>query len=193
MTTLDPARAGRLRRLPLALFALAFLMMVGRPQRVLAHDGPPYPIVSDRLTGPYAVSVWTDPDTTDDGSAGGQFWIVLRQRDGTGVPDGTRATVSIAPRDRAGTLRTSATEPVEGNLSRQFAAIVMDHEGWFRVTVAIDGPLGVATIDSEVEGTYDLRPAPGLLVLYMMPFVLIGFLWLKLVLRRRAGRFTPGP
>ena len=40
-----------------------------------AHNGPPYPIVSDRLAGPYLVSIWTDQDTTDDNSTGGQFWV----------------------------------------------------------------------------------------------------------------------
>ena len=35
-----------------------------------AHDGPPYPIVSNQVLGAYRISVWTDPDTTDDGTAG---------------------------------------------------------------------------------------------------------------------------
>jgi hypothetical protein len=54
-----------------------------------AHDGPPYPIVSNQLLGRYRISVWTDPDTTDDESAGGQFWVMIdpvRVGDATG-PD----------------------------------------------------------------------------------------------------------
>ena len=38
-----------------------------------AHNGPPYPIVSNQISGPYSISVWTDPDTTDDGTPAGQF------------------------------------------------------------------------------------------------------------------------
>ena len=172
-------------RLRARLLALTCLAMILLPQAAVAHDGPPFPIVSGRVAGPYSISVWTDPDTTDDGTAGGQFWVVLRRADGTDVPDATRATVSIAPRDRRGTPLTGRAEPVDSNLSRQFVALVMDHEGWFRVEVVIDGPLGRVAVESEVEGTYDLRPAPGLLVLYMVPFALVGFLWLKLVMRRR--------
>ena len=170
------------------LLALICLSMMFLARAVSAHDGPPFPIVSVRVAGPYSVSVWTDPDTTDDASAGGQFWVVLHRTDGTDVPDATRATVSIAPRDRAGPPLTGRTEPLDGNVSRQFVALVMNHEGWFTVDVIIDGPLGPAAIESEVEGTYDLRPAPGLLVLYMAPFILVGFLWLKLLLRRRGKR-----
>ena len=48
----------------------------------------------------------------------------------------------------------------------------MDHEGPFGVRVTVDGPLGRAAVDSQVDATYDLRPAPGLIALYLVPFVL---------------------
>jgi len=63
--------------------SLALLLagsVAGQPLH--AHDGPPFPIVSEHTAGAYAVSVWTDPDTTDDGTAGGQFWVVLRPASG---------------------------------------------------------------------------------------------------------------
>ena len=49
----------------------------------------------------------------------------------------------------------------------------------------VDGPLGNAMVASEVEATYDLRPPPVMLVLYLAPFLLIGLLWTKLLLQRR--------
>ena len=51
--------------------------------------------------------------------------------------------------------------------------------------VTIDGPLGRAAIDAEVTATYDLRPAPFVIVLSIVPFVLVGLLWTKLLMRRR--------
>ena len=70
-----------------------------------AHDGPPYPIVSDRVLGPYRLSIWTDPDTTDDGTAGGQFWVRLNSsRAGSALPADTRARVAIRPVGRAGAV-----------------------------------------------------------------------------------------
>ena len=164
----------------IALLALAW------PRAASAHDGPPYPIVSDRTVGAYRVSIWTDPDTTDDGSPGGQFWVRLERAGGeAALPETTRAAVEVRPLDRAGAARRASAAPVRGDVTNQFAALVMDHEGRFGVHVAIDGPLGAVAIDSEVAATYDLRPAPYLLALYLAPFVLVGALWARLIVRRR--------
>jgi hypothetical protein len=78
--------------------------------------------------------------------------------------------------------------PVDGDLSRQYAALVMDHEGPFGVHVTIQGAWGRADVDAQVQATYDLRPARPLLALYLLPFLLVGFLWTKLLLRRRRVR-----
>jgi hypothetical protein len=154
-----------------------------------AHSGPPFPIVSDRTAGAYVVSIWTDPDATDDGSAAGQFWVMMRPANTSMVlPAATRARVSIAPSDGRAVVTTHRTEPVNGEVTRQFAALVLDHEGRFFVNVSIDGPLGKADIDTEVDATYDLRPPRAMLIVYVMPFVLIGFLWGKQLLQRRRGR-----
>lgn len=151
-----------------------------------AHDGPPYPIVSNQVAGPYVVSVWTDPDSTDDGSAQGQFWVMAKVA-GTNapVPVDTRATVTITPRDLAREPRVEGTEPVDGDLGRQLAALEMDHEGWFDVRVVITGALGEAVVDAEVEATYDTRPPPAMLFVYLAPFVLVGGLWLRAITRKR--------
>ena len=164
-------------------FALALVASLS----VRAHSGPPYPIVSNRVVGPYSLSVWTDPDATDDGSARGQFWVVLNQTGAGPVPSNTRVQVSIAPLDRQGTRQTVRAEPVKANASRQFGALTMDHEGRYSVRVDIDGPLGEAGVDADVEATYDLRPTRLMIIVYLMPFVLVGFLWVKLLLRRRFG------
>jgi hypothetical protein len=153
-----------------------------------AHDGPPFPIVSRRTIGPYEVSVWTDPDTTDDGSPGGQFWVTVRPSDGSALPPDSRVEIAIRPLDRAGPLHTTSAEPVGGDAARRFAALPMDHEGRFHVRTTIDSSLGRVEVDAEVNATYDLRPPPAMIAIYLIPFVLIGFLWLKLLLRRKRLR-----
>lgn len=157
---------------------------------VAAHDGPPFPIVSDRVAGAYRLSIWTDPDTTDDGSPGGQFWVRLEGEGDRSLPPETRATVSIRPLDRAGPELREAAAPVRGDVTNQFAALRMDHEGRFAVEVIVDGPLGSAAVGAEVEATYDLRPPAYLLVLYLAPFVAVGLLWLRLIVGRRAARLN---
>ena len=159
---------------------------------VHAHAGPPFLLVSDRPAGPYLVSVWTDPDSTDDGTAGGRFWVVLRSARGdTTLAPETRATVTVTPIDRSSPPAVGHAVPSGSDPSQQYVALVMDREGRFVVRVEIAGPLGSAGFDAEVEATYDLRPAPWLIVLYALPFLALGFLWLRLLLKRRAIR--PGP
>jgi hypothetical protein len=169
---------------PLRIAMVAGLICLGGGS-TLAHDGPPFPIVSNARAGPYEVSIWTDPDTTADGTPGGQFWVTLRMASGGDPPSTTRAEVVIAPLERTGAEQRAVAAPVDGDVSRQFAAVVMDHEGRFRVHVTIDGPLGSAEVWGEVAATYDLRPPPVMVLVYLVPFLLVGFLWLKLMLRRR--------
>jgi hypothetical protein len=162
------------------------VILAAAPAAVRAHDGPPFPILSDRLAGPYTLSIWTDPDATDDGSAGGQFWVRL-QGSKSRLPDATRVTVSVRPLDRSGAELTAQAAPVRGDVTNQFAALVMDHEGPFAVRVTVEGPLGSAAADAAADATYDLRPAPYLVILYAAPFVLVGILWGALMVRRRGA------
>ena len=156
-----------------------------------AHSGPPYPILSDKVAGAYLISVWTDPDTTDDGSPGGQFWIRIHLVDGGEVPPKTQATVSISAVDRLESARTGSASPVRGDITNQFAGLEMDHEGSFGVLVKVEGQLGRATVAATVDATYDLRPSRSLLLIYLVPFVLVGLLWGRLLMRRRAMKSPP--
>ncbi len=161
-----------------ALVAAITFVLAGRS--LSAHDGPPFPIVSDQTSGGYRISVWTDPDATDDGSAGGQFWVTIEPASAA-----TQATITIAPLSRPGSARTAAAAPTRGAASPQFAAIIMDHEGRFRVRVDVAGPLGPASVEADVDATYDLRPPPIMLAIYAVPFLVVGAIWVKLLLRRR--------
>jgi hypothetical protein len=153
---------------------------------VNAHSGPPFPIVSDRVVGAYTVSIWTDPDATDDQSAAGKFWVTMRPTaKGTLLPESTQVRVSVTPLDRPGSPRAAIAERVHGDVRRQFAALLMDHEGRYGVHVTIDGGLGTANVDAETDATYDLRPRPILTVVFIAPFVLVGFVWGKLLIKRK--------
>jgi hypothetical protein len=174
------------RRLAAAL-ALAS-SMPGPVGLVHAHAGPPFPIASDRVVGPYRISVWTDPDATDDGTAAGQFWIYVDAVHQQRLPPDTLVTVSIVPRTGGGPPASAVASPEDGNVTRQFATLLMDHEGLYDVRTSVRGPLGTATLAAEVEATYDLRPPPLAVALYLVPFVLVGGLWLKMLLRRRDGQ-----
>jgi hypothetical protein len=169
--------------------ALVLMALLGGPVPARAHSGPPYPVVTRQAAGAYRVSLWTDPDATDDRRPAGQFWVVIEPaRDGP-VPAATRARVAIRPRDRDQPFVEAVAAPVNGDATRQFANLLMDHEGPFDVRVVLDGPSGSATIETYVQATYDLRPPLPLIAVYMLPFLAVGFLWgARLVRRRRAGQ-----
>jgi hypothetical protein len=148
--------------------------------------------VSDRVAGAYQVSIWADPDATDDRSAAGKFWVTLQAVDparaGRTIPAGTRVDVVIKPLDREDGEVSARAEPINGEAARQFVALVMDHEGPFGVRVTIDGTLGRADVQTSTDATYDLRPRPILIVIFVLPFLLVGFVWGKLLIKRKMLR-----
>ena len=157
-----------------------------------AHDGPPYPIVSNQVLGAYRISVWTDPDTTDDGTAGGQFWVMIDSAAGDSVSAQVTTRITIRPLDRSGSPHTAAALPVGGDVTRRFVALPMDHEGRFGVRLEVEGVAGQHSVESEVQATYDLRPSRLLLGVYLLPFLLVGSLWTTLLIRRRHARARSG-
>jgi hypothetical protein len=170
---------------------LCTLIVIASAQAVAsAHSGPPFPILSDQLSGAYRISIWADPDATDDGSAAGQFWVMLQpaRADAAAIPADTRVEVAIRPLDRPAAAQSGRAAPVNADPARQFVALLMDHEGSFGVRVTVDGPLGAADVQASTDATYDLRPRPMLLALFVLPFVLVGFVWGKLLIRRRMQR-----
>ncbi|HXE81636.1 MAG TPA: hypothetical protein VNK41_12845 [Vicinamibacterales bacterium] len=181
-----------IRRLAAAVVVAAVVSVLGPPP-LSAHDGPPFPILSHRVAGGYTVDLWTDPDTTNDGSAGGQFWVMLEPVDrARELPADTAVTVGIRPAGSDGPWQRAAAAPVGGDLSRQFVALVMDREGRFDVRVEIEGSLGRGEAEAWVDATYDLRPPPIMLAVYLIPFLLVGTLWIRLLIKRRQARLSSG-
>jgi hypothetical protein len=166
-----------------ALGCAACILVVSEPS-MSAHDGPPFPIVSDPRARRLNL---TDPDSMTT-APGGQFWVQLRMvAPATALPSTTRASISVRPVIRTAPMRTVTAAPVAGDASNQFGALVLDHEGRFAVEVTIDGPAGPALVEAEVDATYDLRPPPFMLAVYALPFLIAGVLWVKLLVRRTRG------
>ncbi len=151
-----------------------------------AHLGPPFPILTDRRLGPYVASVWTDPDIGT-----GTFYVVF---EGRHPPAGTRVRIGVRPlsASRAETLHQAAPQPVRSGAS-YFAAIPLDRGGMWRVRVLLDGREGRGTLSAEVEATPDGTIGPIGLVVYALPFLAVGFLWLKAVVRRRQPAIPAAP
>lgn len=152
---------------------LALLLLL-LPVGLHAHAGPPFPIVVDRPAGPWKVSLWTDPDI----GTGVVFVIV----EGPSEPKSVR--VSAQPVD--GGLPEAVYETERQGRpgdARYFTNVKLDHGGMWRLRATLDGH----TVGAEVEATPDGVLGPWEIGLYLLPFLAVGFLWIKAVLRRRSA------
>jgi hypothetical protein len=161
------------------LALLVFLLVVAAPVR--AHEGPPFPILVDQRAGPYVASVWTDPDIGI-----GTFFVVLEPPEGRSLPEGTRVRIGVQPVTGrlAEAMHDAAPQPVRSG-ERHYAEVPFDQGGKWRVRILLDGPEGGGELRAEVEPTPDGTLGPIDLLIYGLPFLAVGFLWLKAAMRSR--------
>lgn len=149
---------------------------------VRAHEGPPFPILMDRPAGPYVASVWTDPDVGT-----GIFFVILEPPVGKSLPERTRVRIGVQP--VSGQL-PEAVYTAEAQSTRQgaryFTEVGFDRQEMWKVRILLDGSDGSGELTTEVEPTPDGTIGPIALLIYPLPFLAVGFLWLKAALRRRA-------
>jgi hypothetical protein len=147
-----------------------------------AHQGPPFPILMDRPAGPYVASVWTDPDVGK-----GLFYVVLELYPGKRLPERTRVRIGLRPATgRLPEAVYTAEAQSSGEGTRYFTEVSFDRQEMWKVRVLLDGPNGAGELATEVEATPDGTIGPIALLIYPLPFLAVGFLWLKAALRRRA-------
>lgn len=173
-------------RLKLGILLTAVVLMLVSHARAFAHEGPPYPILVDKSLGPASVSVWADPDVGT-----GTFFVILEPTPGGTLPEEIRIELAVRPADghAAETVHAAEREGVRGRVQYK-AEVPFDAEGSWRVRVMLQSPRGGGEIATDVEVT-----PPGLgrwdLLLYLLPFVAVGVLWLRAVVGRRRRRKNP--
>jgi hypothetical protein len=144
--------------------------------RALAHDGPPFAIVVDQQVGPCVISVWTDPDVGE-----GSFFVITQ----AAPPNDLAVRIAVQP--TSGRLPEATYAAVREDLRGQVQYKTMVHfdkqETW-RVRVSLNSSQGSGEAVAFVEPT-----PPGLgrwdLLLYLLPFLAVGFLWLRAFLSKR--------
>jgi hypothetical protein len=161
------------------------LVLVISPLPAAAHQGPPFPILVDRPLGPYVVSVWTDPDIGT-----GTFFVVLDAPEGKRLPARTRVRIGVQP--VSGRLPEVVYEAESQHVrrgARYFTAAPLDQGGKWHIRCLLDGSEGGGELAADVEATPDGTLGPLGSLIYLVPFLGVGGLWLKAVLyRRNAGK-----
>ena len=142
----------------------------------LAHDGPPFPIVVDQQVGPCVISVWTDPDIGE-----GSFFII------TQAAPPNDLTVEVAVQPVSGRLPeatyTAVREDLKGQVQYKTMVNFDVQENW-RVRVSLKSAQGNGEAIAFVEPTPEGLGRWDLLI-YVLPFLAIGFIWLRAFLSKR--------
>ena len=164
--------------------ASVFLVLFLSPS-VAAHDGPPFPIVVDQRVGPCIISVWTDPDIGE-----GSFFVITQPPPNASIPNDLTVQISVQP--TSGRLQEATYTAVREDLSGQVqykAMVRFDVQEMWRVRVTLQSAQGTGDAVAFVEPTPEGLGRWDLLI-YLLPFLGIGFLWLRAFLRKRTTNFT---
>jgi hypothetical protein len=150
---------------------------------VLAHIGPPYPIMENRKIGAMTVTVWSNPDVGN-----GSFFVIIDPPMGSLVPADMKVQVAVQPisgrlSEKAyGAWREKLRDRVEFKTDVPF-----DKEESWRIRVLISSSQVSGEADTVVQVTPALLGRWDLLV-FLLPFLGVGFLWFKAVRTKLARR-----
>ena len=171
-----------LQRTERAAIALILVFaLCARP--VFAHNGPPFPIITDQTVGPVVLSLWTHPDVGT-----GTFFVLINPQPGKTLPNDLKFSIGIAP--VSGRLpeviypmwvEKNRTQPEFKN------EVQFDQDEMWKVRLILTSAEGNAEATAQVEAT---PPGYGRwdLLLFALPFLAVGFLWFKMMTKRRRAR-----
>ncbi len=164
--------------------AIALSLILGLcAQPVFAHNGPPFPIISDQAVGPVVLSLWTHPDIGT-----GTFFVLINPQPGKELPKDLKFSIGITP--VSGRLpeviypmwaEKNRTQPEFKN------EVQFDQDEMWKVRLILTSADGNAEATAQVEAT---PPGYGRwdLLLFALPFLAVGFLWFKMMTKRRRAR-----
>ena len=147
------------------------------------HNGPPFPIIVDQRVGPCIVSLWTHPDI-----GVGTFFVMVDAVPGTAIPSDLKIDLGIQPVSGrlAEVIYPTRRENLRGQLEYK-TEVNFDRQEFWRARLILHSSHG----DGESTASVEATPA-GFgrwdLLLYLLPFVGVGFLWFKAVTAKRSYR-----
>jgi hypothetical protein len=167
---------------------LALLLLA---QTASAHNGPPFPILVDQKVDPYLISVWADPNV----GAASTFFVIVNPPAGGSIPNDLKIDIGVQPVNGrlAEVFYSGEREDLRGQI--QYKAIgQLDAQEFWRVRIRLKSAQGSGELMTTVEAT-PVGYGRWDILLYLLPFVVVGVLWLLAVARRRlrASQAKPDP
>jgi hypothetical protein len=160
-----------------------FAVVVGLLLPAQAHNGPPFPIIENQKLGPCIISLWTHPDVGT-----GTFFVLVDPLAGGKLPDDLKFEIGVQPESkRLPEVVYTATREDNRGQAEYKALTEFDKDEFWRVRLVMHSTLGGGEMLSRVEAT-----PPGFgrwdLLLYLLPFLAVGFLWFRGMARTRNRR-----
>lgn len=164
----------------------AALLLIGAGETG-AHEGPPFPLLTDRIVGPFSVSVWAEPHL-----GLGSIFVILDRTDGTAIPEGTTVEVGVAPVSGRLSEARYRAEPQANRRDGHFLAeVLFDEEELWDIRVTIAGPDGGGVLNAQVRATPPGTIGPIGLIWYALPFIAIAMIGFRVLLRWREPVLEP--
>jgi hypothetical protein len=159
---------------------LLVVLLLALPTPAGAHNGPPFPIIENKKVGPCIVALWTHPDVGI-----GAFYVFVEPAPGGTVPDDLKIKIGVQPVTGRLPEKFYEAERVKSHGQAQYNAQAdFDRQELWRVRLVIQSSQGGGEATAQVEVT-----PPGFgrwdLLLYLLPFLLVAFLWLRGITRAR--------
>ncbi|HXM43860.1 MAG TPA: hypothetical protein VN924_21685 [Bryobacteraceae bacterium] len=163
---------------------LWLFVAIASPAR--AHNGPPFPIVTDRRVGPCVISLWTHPDVGI-----GTFWVMVDPPPGGAIPKDLKFEIGVQPvSGRLKEKRYAARLDGSSAQVQYYVEVPFDAQELWRVHLLLDSAAG----HGESTATVEVTP-PGLgrwdLLWYASPFAAVAFLWFRVLVRRKKRNSQP--
>jgi len=186
MERLEPQMDGtgsyRALRTLLTCLQMSLLTMLCAPYAA-AHNGPPFPIITDQRVGPYVISLWTHPDLGT-----GLFFVMVDPLPGGAIPKDLKVQIGVQPVSGrlAEVVYSAWLQDLRGQVEYKTEVQFDQQENW-KVRLILASSAGGGEAISQVVptpagfGRWDL-------LLYLLPFLGVGFLWVTAIAKRRRLR-----
>jgi hypothetical protein len=159
---------------------VAILLMTFLSVSARAHNGPPFPIITDQRVGPCIVSLWIHPDI---GTS--PIFVLVDPAPGGAIPKDLKIEIGIQPvSGRLAEVMYPATISDQRGQLEYKTDVQFDQQELWKVRLILTSSMGGGESLAKVEAT-PVGYGRWDLLLFALPFLAVGFLWFKVMVKRR--------
>lgn len=176
-----PTRAAHLGQLLCCLMSFLLCSI-----SALAHDhhAPPARIIADEQVGPWTISVWAQQHMDT-----GRFFVKVRPSSGTTVPtvpDDLKVEIGVQPANQNSPETFYAADRESPDAQYEAEAPFNNEKSW-QIRVRLQSSRGLNETTTYINASPPL-PGQWQFLLYSLPFLSVGGLWLRVYRLRRGLR-----